>query len=328
MLRMIFTNNKMVRSPARGVYQLSILCVWVWFYIIPHAAVSQNELRDEEPSDKINQSDSQGIVKISLPITQAIERADLYFWAPSTVKEKAEGILVLVPGRNGNGRGFLEDENWRGYAKKNNLVLCGVSYSSDRRFIEQSYSNAHSGSGKMLLAGIERYLGEEQGKKIPILIYGFSAGARFTASFVEANSERVVAWCAYAVSRWQDARKTISLPPGIVASGEWDAVCYHASLLYFQQGRKLGKPWVWLSLKETGHRWSPQLDGFVKVFFSEALAAREGEAGIAFLDKGSFRDIDSHKELTKKEVEAWPIFSVQLPASKKIQDYWVEIHHP
>jgi len=277
---------------------------------------------------KIDQGDDQGIIKMSLPATELVERADLYFWEPKTIGNGARGILVLAPGINGNGKGYLENKQWRSFAEQHRLLLCGLSFSSKREPVAKSYSNAHSGAGKMLLRGLSCFTAGKEQQEIPILIYGFSGGARFSASFVEGNSDRVVAWAAYAVGRWRDARETESQPPGIVACGEWDAVSYHASLLYFQQGRKLGKPWTWLSLRETGHAQSAELEGFIRAFFSEAIESKWGENVADTSDQGFYYDIDSQKVLTKEEVEVWPIFSTWLPPDKKIQERWKEIHHP
>ena len=190
-------------------------------------------------------------MKLEFPPTPAIERADLNFRAPISECSSAyepKGILILVPGRNGNGRDLIIRDEWTHFADTHHLALCGLSFSSPKDRIEDSYSNAHSGSGDLLLAGLTQFLGQEKAQTLPLLIYGFSAGARFTASFVDAHPDRVLSWCGYAVGRWEDLRSTgRPFPPGLVACGEWDAGCYHASLIHFQKGRKLGQPWMSVS---------------------------------------------------------------------------------
>lgn len=262
-----------------------------------------------------------GILKLSFVPSVEIERADLYFWTPES-ETPIRAVLILAPGRNGNGLKMIEQEVWKQFALEHHLLLCGVSFASNKRFVDQSYSNGHSGSGEMLLRGIDLISEREGHGELPLLMYGFSAGARFTASVVEAHSERFIAWSACAVGKWQDARETKSHPPGIVASGEWDAGCYHASLLYFQQGRKLNKPWMWLSLAETGHQRSDALDEFVRAFFDEMMKRPLDER-----PSGHFFDIDTRKELSSAEVEEWPIFAGWVPTGS-LKEKWLQLHHP
>ena len=42
------------------------------------------------------------------------------------------GLLVLVPGSNGDGRGQVQDERWRAFARRMGLGLVGVHF-TDRR---------------------------------------------------------------------------------------------------------------------------------------------------------------------------------------------------
>ena len=250
----------------------------------------------------ITNPDSAQVTKIQFPTTEEIERADLYFWSPAKTEAEPGAILVLAPGRNGNGRKLIVQPVRQRYAAENNLLLCGVSFASAKHYREKSYSNVKMGSGKLLLAGIELYSGK---KDLPILMYGFSAGARFTGSFVENHSGRIIAWCGQAVGYWEDALPTKSKPPGIVATGEYDAGCYHPSILYFQQARTLGKPWIWLCLKGLGHQRSGSLDQFVREFFIEVMTQKSRDD---YVNAGEFFDIDTKKMLSDKEVSEMPIF--------------------
>lgn len=281
-----------------------------------------------------SEPDAQGIALITLPTSETIERADLYFREPHLPDDAAakghqptyRAILVLVPGRNGNGRNLIAREDWQTFADENHLLLCGVSFASDNRFVETSYSNAQSGSGEMILTAIDHFVASKQPRqqKLPIYLFGFSAGARFTASFVDLYPQRIGAWCAYSVGRWEPASETKIMPPGIVVSGEYDAGCYHASLLYFQEGRKHGKPWMWLSLKETGHQLSPQLDDFVRAYFHEVIGLDDRNR---FVSEGHYRDIDTKKMLTEEQMQAWPIFATWLPKGN-LAERWLKVHHP
>jgi len=280
------------------------------------------------PELTLSLPDSAGIVKLTFPPTPAIERADLYFRSPHSTQTESitpKAILILAPGRNGNGRDLIVKEEWTRFADAHQLILCGLCFSSPKDRIEDSYSNAHSSSGALLLSGIDRYLGASQPQNLPLLLYGFSAGARFTASFVDAHPDRVLTWCGYAVGRWEDLRSTdAAFPPGLVACGEWDAGCYHASLVHFQKGRKLGQPWMWLSLAEIGHQWSPDLNVFVRRFFAGML---DEPTRKQWISSAGYFDIDTRKPVSEAELKEWPIFATWLPDGE-LREQWMKVHHP
>jgi len=137
---------------------------------------------------KVFPPDSVGILKLSMPTSKSMTRADVYFWMPASTKQ-ISAVIVLAPELNGNGKKLI-DPSWREFASRQNVALSALSFASDKNATETSYSNARSGSGELLQDGITWIVGDTKASSIPILIYGFSAGARFTASFVESYPER------------------------------------------------------------------------------------------------------------------------------------------
>lgn len=255
--------------------------------------------------------------KISLPATEWIQRADLYFVRTSA---EPKGWLLLCPGRNGVGEGWVRDPKWQIFAREHHLLICGLSFMSNRKDdLLGRYTLVDQGSGDMVLDQCRVFAG----KDLPFVVFGFSAGARFTANFQAWKPSRVVAWCAQAVGNWPEQTKSKFAPPGIVASGEYDAGSWFSSLQYFQAGRKLGKPLVWLSLEKVAHQRSSALEDFARDFFATALA---GEAGPGRSGE-EWRDIDSLQVLTPAHVESDPIFATWLP-TKRLAEKWHIVHHP
>lgn len=301
---------------------------WARFFIVALIGAIVFSARESASSEPLQQRSfrlvklERGLTKISFPTTETLERADLYFRDALDPDVEPAAILILAPGRNGNGLKLINRPEWIEFARKNQILLCGLSFASQKKFTTECYSNADSGSADLLISGIEEISRKRSFAEIPLICYGFSAGARFVASFVESNPHRILAWCGYAVGRWEEVNDTAVCPPGVVASGQWDAVCYHASLLYFQQGRKLGKPWMWLSIGKTGHTRSVALDEFVREFFIEMLRRPAGE-----LANGDFFDISTRRLLSADEVDEMPIFSSWVP-SGLLQESWLELHHP
>lgn len=254
-------------------------------------------------------------VKVSLPTSEWIQRADLHFLRTTT---EPVAWLLLCPGKNGNGEGWIKDPRWKTFATEHKLLMCGLSFASTRKDDELGrYTQVEQGSGDMVLQSCKDFAGRD----LPLVVFGFSAGARFTANFQAWKPDRVVAWCAQAVGTWPEQTAPTPVPPGIVASGEYDAGSWFPSLQYFQAGRKGGKHLVWLSLEKIAHQRSPALEDFARDFFAFHLAAKQDH------QEGEWRDIDSKNSLNADAVAGDPIFATWLP-SKNLAVKWEIVHHP
>ena len=211
------------------------------------------------------------IGKISLKPISHMTRADLFFlkteWEPSAV-------IVLSPGYNGNGREFIRDRNWYEFAKHYRLGIVGLSFASPKVDLHngKGYYYVKNGSGELLFEGL-RYI---YGRDLPLLLYGFSGGAHFTARLAEWQPKRVIAWCAYSAGWWDEPQPMDNPPPGIVACGQNDDRI-GSSFEYFQKGRKLGRPWLWVGIENGQHEMSPELESFVRNCFATFLTCTNNE---------------------------------------------------
>ncbi len=69
------------------------------------------------------------------------------------------GIIVLVPGSNGDGRGEVSDTIWQAFAQTHEFALLGCWYADYKRsdmFIER-YVDVSMGSGQALIEIIKRF---------------------------------------------------------------------------------------------------------------------------------------------------------------------------
>jgi pimeloyl-ACP methyl ester carboxylesterase len=254
------------------------------------------------------------ISKIFLQPVRGINRAEVCY-----IKEEVPkvGVLVLCPGFNEDGSKLIQQKTWQDFAKVNGLGLMGLSFTSaGEDLIEgKGYYYVDQGSGDSLLEAVRK----TYGKDWPLLVYGFSGGAQFTSRFVEWKPDRVLAWCAYSAGWWDAPKKSDICPPGIVACGykDWDR--YGASLVYFKQGRAVGKPWLWVSLADTDHQWSPELDAFVRAYFQSILQTPK--------PAGVWVDIERKEPYARPEAIAQPSMSGWLP-DEKLLPLWKQIHAP
>jgi pimeloyl-ACP methyl ester carboxylesterase len=235
----------------------------------------------------------QGIRKISVPTAVNMDRADLYVWQTDY---QPKAVVVLCPGYNGNGKDLLNNRQWQDFAKEYRLGLAGLSFASNPELLPlgRGYYYASQGSGDVLLSCLKK----AYPKDIPILLYGFSGGAHFVARFAEWKPERVLAWCAYSAAWWDEPQADNQASPGIVACG-MDDERYQASFDYFQQGRKLGNRWTWVSLPKTGHQPSAALEQFARNYFAIFLGERQPDGIWVDMNTGTTVNSPSARRISR-----------------------------
>ncbi|MEM1159277.1 MAG: hypothetical protein AAGH72_13600 [Verrucomicrobiota bacterium] len=256
------------------------------------------------------------IEKFSLPGTDEIHRADFYVLRTGA---SHQAVLVLCPQLNASGESLVQDPAWQQFARENQLALIGVYLTSDKYRLRdgKGYYYPERGSGELLLQAIEQALGEED---LPLLLYGFSGGAQLVSRFVAWKPERVTAWCAYAASWWAAPEANPLNPAGIVASGELDAAALGASLEYFKQGRSAGKPWTWVSIRQTGHRQSREFQDFVRKYFVLCLQQQVRPPA-----DGCWVDIGTEEQVPADAAAEQAVLSSWLPDPSLHAD-WAAVH--
>jgi hypothetical protein len=263
----------------------------------------------------VGSAQAEEMEKISLPLISDLQRADLYVLK---LTEHPAAILVLSPGYDENGIDWIQNPLWRKFAQDHNLDLVGLSFASDGGLLRKGrgYYYPRQGSGQLLLDA----LNHEFDPGVPLLLYGFSGGAHFTSGFAEWKPERVIGWCAYSAEWWDKPVLGDSGPPGLVACGENDERL-GASLLYFKQGRALGKPWLWLSAPKTGHSIYPPAEDFIRDYFS-AILKNPGTT-----TSGEWVDIDEKSVAERDVVKGQPSLTGWLP-NRELLPQWQEVHQP
>jgi len=164
----------------------------------------------------------------SVPPGENFDTAEFRLWYPQDV-EVLRGIVVLVPGSNGDGRGEVEDSTWREFAQKHDLALLGV-HMTDRRhpqmFIE-NYVDVSKGSGAAFLEALDSFAQESEHPELsyaPLLLWGMSAGGQFNYEFALWKPERVLAFVVnkggiYYSAQASEAAQQV---PGFFFIGETD----------------------------------------------------------------------------------------------------------
>ncbi len=250
------------------------------------------------------------LVHVDLTPAPGITTAALDYRKDVPVSE-ASGIVVLLPGSNGNGAFLLNDTGWTEFARDNKFVLAALTFVSDEDDLreERGYYDAAAGSGEIAAAALKSI----GAGRLPVFMYGFSGGAHFTASFAQRFPSLLRGWCAASFEARERPKRApkpdAKSPPGIIACGSEDSRI-GAALALYGIGRKAGRRLTWVEVPDLGHERSPALEAFTRRYF---LALKRKQAGI-WLDVGSGEDV-VHSATTAKALQTW------LP-DKSLVDEW------
>lgn len=256
-------------------------------------------------------------VTTQLPPINGVTIADLHHekTLPAT-----NGVLVLCPGMNGDGKLLAAEGPWRNFAEKKGLGLVGISFSSppDALYGQpgRGYYYPEQGAGETLIKGLRKLYGSD----VKICIYGFSGGAQFTSRFAEQHPEMIISWAAYAACFWSaPISASPTSAPGLVACGEFDSGRFGPAFGYFQQGRRHDARWLWISLGNTGHARHRELEEFIRATFSAVLSGDYKRA--------TWLDAETKQATSEDDRLLNPALSVWLP-TPAIADLWLKLHHP
>jgi pimeloyl-ACP methyl ester carboxylesterase len=222
---------------------------------------------------------------VSISPGENFDKAEFRLWYPEGT-DVLRGILVLVPGSNGDGRDQIEDPMWRELAERHDFGLLGV-HMTDRRheqmFIE-SYVDVKMGSGEALLTALDLLAEESQHlelSKAPLVFWGMSAGGQFNYEFALWRPERVLAFIVNKGGIYYSAQasKAAQLVPGFFFIGETDLE-YRNDIIagIFAINRRAGALWALAVEPGVSHEVAGSKDMAV-LFFDELISLRLPDAG-------------------------------------------------
>lgn len=132
--------------------------------------------------------------------TDKIRNADFEIFVPPQIVTdgdiKAEGIVVVTLGSNGDARYVSRTKQWREWCVARNLALIGTYFTDKNPTGIEGYCKAGEESGEALLWAIREFQEalKIQLEHIPLFLWGFSAGGQFNYEFNAAFPERVGAF--------------------------------------------------------------------------------------------------------------------------------------
>jgi poly(3-hydroxybutyrate) depolymerase len=229
----------------------------------------------------------------SVPSGPNFDKAEFRLYAPPG-NGQLRGVLVLVPGSNGDGRPMAQDSVWQGFAAKNRLAILACRFTDkqhEQGFIEE-YIAVSRGSGDALLTALGRFAersGHPELSTAPFLMWGMSAGGQFNYEFVAWKPERVAAFVVnkggiyYSALLSRAAREV----PGILFIGGKDLAFRNNTISgLFAVNRRGGALWALAEEPGVAHVVGKSRDVSL-VFFEDVLQLRLTSSGLVRLEEKS-----------------------------------------
>lgn len=249
------------------------------------------------------------------------DKADFRLWVPPDAGTLS-GVVVLVPGSNGDGRPEVADVVWQDFATRHKLALVGCRLTDkphDQNFIEE-YVNVSQGSGPALLSALTTFAGRAKHPELataPLLLWGMSAGGEFNYEFVAWKPERVVAFVVnkggiYYTALASHAARNV---PGMLFVGGKDLEFRTNTIVgLFAVNRRAGALWALAEEPGAAHIVGRSRDLAV-IFFDDVLALRQ--SGAAVNEKSGFiGDLKAKTFQSAADAKAPSVPTAWLPTAR------------
>jgi poly(3-hydroxybutyrate) depolymerase len=121
-----------------------------------------------------------------------LDEAQFRWWAPEDLK-KIRGVLVLIPGRNGDARNAVNDAEWQELAREQEFALVGARLFKPDGAYQLDPDGKTTATIERAIAELGKANGHPEADKAPLAFWGMSAGANTANYFAAKNPRRVIA---------------------------------------------------------------------------------------------------------------------------------------
>lgn len=228
------------------------------------------------------------------------EVAEFRLWWPDEVAT-LRGVVLLVPGSNGDARDATEEPVWRDLARRHRFALLGLHITDkphELGFVED-YVDVRKGSGQAMLDALATLAGRSGHPELaqaPWVSWGMSAGGQFNYELAAWKPERTIAFILnkggiYYTALAPPAAQRV---PGLLFVGETD-LAFRNDIIrgIFAVNRRAGALWALVEEPGVGHAVNRSQDLAV-MFFDDVIplrlpptAAPDGTVELRPLDPGA-----------------------------------------
>lgn len=213
--------------------------------------------------------------------TPDLEAAQFRWWVPEGVQQ-LRGVLVVIPGSNGDARDAVNDAEWRALVSKQSFALMGV------RLFKAGRGPAYQGDpdGKTsdtiirAVAGLAAASGHHEAANAPLAFWGHSAGSNTAERFALHNPRRTI--CVAGIKgTWGPGEATaqkceipILCTIGKTDNSDW----VETSCENYEQGKLNRAVWTLAFHQQEGHG-AGATKPLALAYLDEVIALRLGSPG-------------------------------------------------
>lgn len=259
-------------------------------------------------------------------------KAAFRLWIGKETKQ-VRGVILLVPGSNGDGRDIINKPEWQALAKEHNMALVGCYFTdkaSGNRAIEH-YADVSKGSGQALLDALTRFATKSRHKslaKAPLALWGMSAGGEVNYELACWIPEQIIAFIVnkggvYYTALASEATRAV---PGVFLTGEVDNP-YRNNIVkgVFSINRRFGAKWMFAEEPGVGHQFAKS-EAFALKYFHQIiplrLPAKVGAPLAPLYPEGFVGELATQKVTAFKKDTRYKGVTVWLP-NMAIADLWL-----
>ncbi|WP_421976089.1 hypothetical protein [Roseivirga seohaensis] len=230
-------------------------------------------------------ANGQTILEDSVMNGNNFQKAAFRLWIGKDI-QRVRGVIVMVPGSNGNGRDMVYQPEWQALANKHNMAILAADIKDKRSpnmAIEQ-YADVKNGTGQVMLDVLSRLAtksGHPELNTVPFALWGMSAGGEFNYEFACWKPERVITFIVnkggvYYTALASEATRAV---PGVFLTGEIDNP-YRNNIVkgIYSVNRRFGAKWIFAEEPGQGHEFAKS-EAFTLKYFDEIIPIRLDENG-------------------------------------------------
>jgi dienelactone hydrolase len=222
----------------------------------------------------------QTILKDSVINGNNFEKAAFSLWFKNDIK-KIQGLIVLVPGSNSDGRTSVYDTAWQNLAARHDFALIGCYYKDKvhENMAIENYADVKNGSGQPLMDILRIFstrTGHPELADAPLALWGVSAGGEFNYEFVCWRPERIIAFIVNKGGIYYSSLAPAAAweVPGIFFTGEKDSPFRNNIIKgIFSINRRFGAKWIFAEERGAAHEFKNS-EVFARFFFDKIIPLR------------------------------------------------------
>ncbi|WP_420386572.1 hypothetical protein [Roseivirga sp.] len=278
-----------------------------------------------------SQAKAQTVLEDSVMNGNNFQKAAFRLWIGSET-ESVTGVIVLVPGSNGNGRTMVEKPEWQALANKYNMALLAAHITDQRseNMAIERYVNVSQESGQAMLDILDRLAdksGHPEIKKAPLAFWGMSAGGQFNYEFACWKPERVISFIVNKGGVYYTAlaSKATRQVPGVFLTGEIDNP-YRNEIVegIYAVNRRFGAKWMFAEEPGQGHEFAKS-EAFALKYFDLIIPIRMQESGLTPLpSSGYLASIENH-DIIEDSTRPRPRGVTSWFPNRQIAELWLTL---